>query len=93
MSLLLSRCGTAGAEVCEYLAVWTESITQMLTQIAEVSLTLETMLVPPAEVQPPHEHGLQVMVVAAGSLRGEVSLAGATNCRSRRRTAISARTP
>src|SRR5689334_104092 len=61
-------------EVREYLAVWTESITQTLTQIAEVSLTLESVLVPPAEVQAPHEQDLQVMVVAAGSLRGEMSL-------------------
>lgn len=54
--------------------MWTESITQTLTQIAEISLTLESVLVPPAEVQAPHKQDLQVMVVAAGSLCGEMSL-------------------
>ena len=76
-------------EVREYLAVWTESITQTLTQIAEISLTLESVLVPPAEVQPPHEHDLQGRRIATRRIES----AGATNCRSRPGTAISARTP
>ena len=61
-------------EVSEYLTVWAENMSQVLTQIAGVSFALESVLAPPPEVPSPEESDLQVMVVAAGSLRGEMSL-------------------
>jgi len=61
-------------EVREYLAVWAENTGQVLTQVAGVPFALESVIAPPPEIPVPEEHDLQVMVVAAGSLRGEMSL-------------------
>jgi flagellar motor switch protein FliN/FliY len=61
-------------DVREYLAVWSENMSQVLTQVAGVSFALESVLTPPPEIPSPEEHDLQVVVVAAGSLRGEMSL-------------------
>jgi flagellar motor switch protein FliN/FliY len=61
-------------EVTEYLAVWAENMSQVLTQVAGVPFALESVLTAPPEIPGPDEHDLQVRVVAAGSLRGEMSL-------------------
>jgi hypothetical protein len=61
-------------EVREYLAVWAENTGQVLTQVAGVPFTLESVLAPPPEIPVPEEHDLQIIVAAAGSLRGEMSL-------------------
>ena len=58
----------------EYLTVWSENMGQVLTQVAGVSFALESVPAPPPEVPGPEQHDLQVMVVAAGALRGEMSL-------------------
>jgi flagellar motor switch protein FliN len=62
------------AEVREYLKVWAENASQVLTQIAGVSFALESTVTPPSEVPDPLRQDLQVTVVAAGTLRGEMSL-------------------
>jgi flagellar motor switch protein FliN len=61
-------------EVSEYLTVWAENMSQVLTQVAGISFVLDSVLAPPPDVPGPEEHDQQVMVVAAGSLRGEMSL-------------------
>jgi len=58
----------------EYLAIWAESFTQVLTQIAGSPLTVEILTGPPPETLTPSDGDAQVMVVAAGALRGEMSL-------------------
>src|SRR5258708_3896948 len=62
------------AEVREYLKVWAENMTQVLTQIAGVSIALDSAFAPPPEVPSPEQHDLHAAIVAAGSLRGEMSL-------------------
>jgi len=57
----------------EYLAIWAEGITQVLTQIAGSPTHVEVLAGPP-EVPPPGEGDVQVMVVSAGAVRGEMSL-------------------
>src|ERR1700680_752364 len=61
-------------EVREYLKVWAENASQVLTQIAGVSFALEPTVATPPEVPDPLRQDLEVTVVAAGSLRGEMSL-------------------
>jgi flagellar motor switch protein FliN/FliY len=54
--------------------VWAESLTQVLSQIAGAAFPIETLAEAPAETQPAQETDLRVVVVAAGTLRGEMSL-------------------
>ncbi len=61
-------------EVREYLALWGKTMSQVLTQIAGASFALESALAQPPAVPAPEENDLLVIVVAAGSLRGEMSL-------------------
>lgn len=58
----------------EYLAIWAESITQVLTQIAGSPLTVGILAGSPPEALPPGDGDAQVMIVAAGALRGEMGL-------------------
>lgn len=51
-----------------------QTMAQVLAQMAGASFALESVLSPPAEAPLPEEHDLQIRVVAAGSLRGEMSL-------------------
>ena len=61
-------------EIHEYMKVWVETMGQVLTQIGGASFALESVLSPPAEAPLLEEHDLQIRIVAAGSLRGEMSL-------------------
>jgi flagellar motor switch protein FliN len=57
-----------------FMQVWAESFTQVLSQIAGASFAVETLAEAPAEAQPLQETDLRVVMVAAGTLRGEMSL-------------------
>jgi len=57
-----------------YMQVWAESIAQVLGQIAGSPFAVECLAEAPADTQPPQATDLQVILVAAGSLRGEMSL-------------------
>ena len=62
------------AEARPYMQVWAESFTQVLSQIAGASFAVEYLAEAPAEAQPLQETDLRVVMVAAGRLRGEMSL-------------------
>jgi hypothetical protein len=47
------------AEVREYVKVWAENASQVLTQIAGVSFALECTVAPPSEVPDPLRQDLQ----------------------------------
>jgi len=57
-----------------YVQVWAESLAQVLGQIAGSPFAMECLSEAPAEAQPPQESDLRVILVAAGALRGEMSL-------------------
>ncbi|MGH9546769.1 MAG: FliM/FliN family flagellar motor switch protein [Terriglobales bacterium] len=61
-------------EVHEYMKVWASSMSQMLTQIAGAAFGVELLLVAPPDAPAAGEHDVQVAIVAAGSLRGEMGL-------------------
>jgi hypothetical protein len=65
---------TLNSEVHEYVKVWTETLAQVLTQMAGVPFALESVLASPPETPVPQESDRWAMVAAAGSLRGEMSL-------------------
>ncbi len=62
------------AEARPYMQVWAESFTQVLSQIAGASFAVEYLAEAPAGAQPLQETDLRVVMVAAGTLRGEMSL-------------------
>jgi len=62
------------AEARSYMQVWAESMAQVLGQIAGSAFAVECLLEAPPEAQPPQENDLRVTLVAAGGLRGEMSL-------------------
>lgn len=62
------------ADARPYMQVWAESVAQVLGQIAGAPFAVEYLSTAPAEAQPPQESDLQVIVAAAGALRGEMSL-------------------
>lgn len=57
-----------------YMQVWAESLSQVLGQVAGSPFLVEYLTTAPAEALPPQETDLQVILVAAGALRGEMSL-------------------
>jgi flagellar motor switch protein FliN/FliY len=61
-------------EVLEYMKMWVENSAQVLSQIAGAPFTLDSIKSPPPEAPAAAEHDLQMTVVAAGSLRGEMTL-------------------
>jgi flagellar motor switch protein FliN len=63
-----------GSEAVEWIEVWAQSFTQVLTQIAGAAFTVESLAEAPPEALPPAETDLQTTVTAAGTLRGEMSL-------------------
>jgi flagellar motor switch protein FliN/FliY len=65
---------TLNSEVHEYVKVWTETLAQVLTQMAGVPFALEFALASPPETPVPQETDMRAVVAAAGSLRGEMSL-------------------
>ncbi len=64
----------ADPEAEEWMHGWAQSLTQVLTQIAGASFTVESTTVAPPDGLPPAESDLQAVIAAAGSLRGEMSL-------------------
>ena len=58
----------------EFIAVWAQSITQVLTQIAGSALSVESLPEIPAEAPASGDGDIQAMIVAAGGLRGEMAL-------------------
>jgi flagellar motor switch protein FliN/FliY len=68
----------ADADARSYLQLWAESVAQVLGQIAGAAFAMESLPETPAETQPPREppqeNDLGMVVVAAGALRGEMSL-------------------
>jgi flagellar motor switch protein FliN/FliY len=62
------------AEVLEYIKMWVENSAQVLSQIAGAPFTLDSIMSPPPDAPAAAEHDLQMTIVAAGSLRGEMTL-------------------
>jgi flagellar motor switch protein FliN len=58
----------------EFIAIWAESIAQVLSQIAGSPLTIESLPETPPEAPSAGEGDVHTMVAAAGALRGEMSL-------------------
>jgi flagellar motor switch protein FliN len=61
-------------EVLEYMKMWVENSAQVLSQIAGAPFTLDSIMSPPPDAPAAAEHDLQMTIVAAGSLRGEMTL-------------------
>jgi flagellar motor switch protein FliN len=61
-------------EAGSYLQVWAESLAQVLGQITGSPFAMECLAEAPAETQPAQENDLRFTIVAAGGLRGEMSL-------------------
>jgi flagellar motor switch protein FliN/FliY len=62
------------AEARPFIQVWAESLASVLGQIAGAPFAMECRTEAPAETQPGRETDLRVVMVAAGALRGEMSL-------------------
>jgi flagellar motor switch protein FliN/FliY len=62
------------AEVLEYMKMWVENSAHALTRIAGAPFTLDSIMSPPPDAPGAAEHDLQMTIVAAGSLRGEMTL-------------------
>jgi len=62
------------ADARPYMQVWAESLAQVLGQIAGSPFAVECLPEAPPETLPPQESDLRVILVAAGALRGEMSL-------------------
>lgn len=58
----------------QFIRAWAESMSQVLGQIAGSAIAVEPLSAPPAGAPAPEDSDLQVIVVAAGPLRGEMSL-------------------
>ncbi len=61
-------------EAVEWMAMWAQSFTQVLTQIAGTAFAVESTATAPPEGLPPAETDLHAVVTAAGTLRGEMNL-------------------
>ena len=62
------------ADTRAYMQVWAESLAQVLGQIAGSAFAVEYLPEAPAEAPAAQETDLRVILVAAGALRGEMSL-------------------
>jgi len=62
------------ADARPYMQLWAESIASVLGQIAGAPFAVEYLTEAPAETPPAQENDLRVVMVAAGGLRGEMSL-------------------
>jgi len=65
---------SSDADARPYMQVWAESMAQVLGQIAGSPFAMEYLAEAPPESQPAQETDLRVIIVAAGALRGEMSL-------------------
>jgi flagellar motor switch protein FliN/FliY len=61
-------------EVLEWVQTWSQSLGQVLTQVAGIPFGVDSAGEPPPEALPPMETDLHGIVTAAGTLRGEMSL-------------------
>jgi flagellar motor switch protein FliN/FliY len=64
----------ADADAGSYIQHWAESMAQVLGQIAGAPFAVESLPEAPAETQPAQENDVGIVIVAAGALRGEMSL-------------------
>lgn len=64
----------AHGESRPYVQVWAESLSQVLGQVAGSPFAIECLPAAPSDALPPQETDLRVILVAAGALRGEMSL-------------------
>lgn len=62
------------ADARPYMQIWAESMAQVLGQIAGSPFAVEYLPEAPAEAEAAQETDLRVIMVAAGALRGEMSL-------------------
>jgi len=62
------------AEARQFSQIWADSLAQVLGQIAGAPLPVENLAETPSEVPSPDANDMQLVVVAAGGLRGEMSL-------------------
>jgi flagellar motor switch protein FliN/FliY len=69
-----SSAALPDAEARPYMQVWAESMASVLGQIAGTPFAMECLTEAPSETPPPQESDLRVVMVAAGALRGEMSL-------------------
>jgi flagellar motor switch protein FliN len=61
------------SETRAYMECWAGSMGQVLGQIADTTFAIESTEAGPPDAVPPHVSDLHVMVVSAGSVRGEMS--------------------
>jgi flagellar motor switch protein FliN/FliY len=71
---LVPSASIPDGDAAAFMQVWAESLAQVLGQIAGTPFAMGCLPEAPAEVQPPDENDLRVILVAAGGLRGEMSL-------------------
>jgi flagellar motor switch protein FliN/FliY len=69
-----SSASLPDADARPYMQVWAESLASVLGQIAGAPFAMEYLTEAPAETPPAQENDLRVVMVAAGTLRGEMSL-------------------
>ena len=58
----------------EYVQIWADSFSQVITQITGSPVSCQMLAEPPADIKPAAEDDLWVVVTAAGALRGEMSV-------------------
>jgi len=58
----------------EFVAIWAESMAEVLGQIVGSPLAMENLPAAPPDAPPGDEHDVWLIAVAAGALRGEMSL-------------------
>jgi flagellar motor switch protein FliN/FliY len=69
-----SSAAPSDAEARPFMQVWAESLASVLGQIAGAPFAMHCLAEAPAETQLAQETDLRVVMVAAGALRGEMSL-------------------
>jgi flagellar motor switch protein FliN/FliY len=65
---------TPDSEAGQFSQMWADSLAQVLGQIASAPLPVQNLAEIPAEAPAPDAGDMQMIVVAAGALRGEMSL-------------------
>src|SRR5882762_3792079 len=68
-----SAPATLSAETQAYMQCWAGSMAHVLGQIANAAFAVESSDAGPPDAVPPHDSDLHVLVISAGSLRGELS--------------------
>jgi flagellar motor switch protein FliN len=65
---------SSGDDAGLFSQAWADSLSQVFGQITSASLAVENLAEMPSEVPPPDPADVQMIVIAAGALRGEMSL-------------------